>query len=145
MKKLYFALALILSAAACAFSEVTVSPDNPQIVYNGRISWRNPKSPAFSYPGTSAEFRFSGSSVTMLAKPGSGHFMVELDNLAPFKINFSENDSVATLASNLDNNEHRVRVTYAIEGYQKRPEFRGFLLSDGGKMLNAPKTQLPKD
>ena len=139
MKKLYLALALILSAAACAFSEVTVSPDNPQIVYNGRISWRNPKSPAFSYPGTSAEFRFSGSSVTMLAKPGSGHFMVELDNLAPFKINFSENDSVATLASNLDNNEHRVRVTYAIEGYQKRPEFRGFLLSDGGKMLNAPK------
>jgi len=75
----------------------------------------------------------------MLAKPGSGYFMVELDNLAPFKINFSENDSVATLASNLDNNEHRVRVTYAIEGYQKRPEFRGFLLSDGGKMLNAPK------
>lgn len=111
MKKLYFALALILSAAACAFSEVTVSPDNPQIVYNGRISWRNPKSPAFSYPGTSAEFRFTGSSVTMLAKPGSGYFMVELDNLAPFKINFSENDSVATLASNLDNNEHRVRVT----------------------------------
>lgn len=71
MKKLYLALVLILSAAACAFSEVTVSPDNPQIVYNGRISWRNPKSPAFSYPGTSAEFRFSGSSVTMLAKPGS--------------------------------------------------------------------------
>ena len=139
MKKLYFALVLILSTAACAFSEVTVSPDSPQIVYNGRISWRNPKSPAFSYPGTSAEFRFTGSSVTMLAKPGSGHFMVELDNLAPFKINFSENDSVATLASNLDNNEHRVRVTYAIEGYQKRPEFRGFLLSDGGKMLNAPK------
>lgn len=68
-----------------------------------------------------------------------------LDNLAPFKINFSENDSVATLASNLDNNEHRVRVTYAIEGYQKRPEFRGFLLSDGGKMLNAPKRRLPKD
>ena len=32
-----------------------------------------------------------------------------------------------------------MRVTYAIEGYQKRPEFRGFLLSDGGKMLNAPK------
>lgn len=129
----------MLLASTAAFAFVGIQANDSHIVYNGRITWRNPLAPEFSYPGVSAEFRFKGTSVAMLAKPDSGQFMVEIDGQDPFKICFTEADSVVTLASNLSNSEHRVKVTYAIEGYDKHPQFRGFRLSDGGKMLKAPK------
>lgn len=135
-------LAMAAFIAAIPFTQmqadITVRPDNPEIAYSGRISWRNPEAPAFSYPGTSASLRFTGSSVTMLAKPGSGYFMVELDGREPFKINFADGDSAITIADDLGNGSHQLRVSYAIEGYEKRPEFRGFKLSDDGRMLERP-------
>lgn len=131
------------SVMASSLSAVEIPANSPEIVYTGRISWQNPESPAFSYPGVSAALNFQGTSVAMKTKPGSGYFMVEIDDFAPFKINFAENDSIIVLAEGLTNGRHSLKVIYAVEGLYKRPEFRGFSIPDG-KLLKAPNSSKRK-
>lgn len=132
--------ALILIAAACSGPKpLEIAPDNPDILYMGRILRTDSTAPTFTYPGTTAMLNFEGSSIAMAASPGSGQFMVEIDSAAPFKINFTPTDSVISLADSLQAGPHSLRVTYAIEGYEKHPEFRGFTISGPGrKLLPAP-------
>ncbi len=131
----------LLAAAVigCTAAEpVHVPPSSPDILYMGRINWSDSLAPEFTYPGTTAMFDFTGNSLAMAASPGSGQFMVELDSLPPFKINFTANDSIMALADSLPDGKHSVRITYAIEGYEHHPHFCGFYLSPGAKLLDAP-------
>lgn len=131
---------IALLAVSCSGSgQLDVDPNDPGILYMGRILHTDSTAPTFTYPGTTAMLNFEGSSIAMAASPGSGQFMVEIDSLAPFKINFTPSDSLITLADSLGEGAHSLRVTYAIEGYEKHPEFRGFVISGpGSKLLPAP-------
>ncbi|MDL2266294.1 GDSL-type esterase/lipase family protein [Parabacteroides sp. OttesenSCG-928-G21] len=128
---------------ACEAKEGTViTPDNPHIAYIGRVSFANPESPCFTYPGVQIQAIFEGTSIALQMKPNSGYFMIELDDREPFKVNFTETDSILTLAEGLPDERHKVTVTLAYEGYQRRPEFRGFILDPGKKLPIAP--ELPQ-
>lgn len=131
---------IALLAASCSGSgQLDVDPNDPGILYMGRILRTDSTAPTFTYPGTTAMLNFEGSSIAMAAAPGSGQFMVEIDSLTPFKINFTPSDSLITLADSLGEGAHSLRVTYAIEGYEKHPEFRGFIISGpGSKLLPTP-------
>lgn len=131
---------IALLAVSCSGSgQLDVDPNDPGILYMGRILRTDSTAPTFTYPGTTAMLNFEGLSIAMAASPGSGQFMVEIDSLAPFKINFTPSDSLITLADSLGEGAHSLRVTYAIEGYEKHPEFRGFVISGpGSKLLPAP-------
>ena len=116
-----------------------IPADNPNIQYVGRICFDNPKQPRFTFPGVQINARFTGTSLKMLCKPQSGYFMVRIDGAEPFKVAFrGERDSVATLATALPKGEHLVRVMYIIEGYELKPDFRGFVLDKDGELLDAP-------
>ena len=127
-----------LAALAQSADRTFVPANDSQIVYMGRVSHRNPSSPCFTYPGVSIIANFEGTSLTMKAKPNSGYFMVEIDNQSPYKIGFGENDSIQILAEALPKGVHTARIMYVIEGYQLRPEFRGFYLDKGCKLAQAP-------
>ena len=116
-----------------------IPADNPNIQYVGRICFDNPKQPRFTFPGVQINARFTGTSLKMLCKPQSGYFMVRIDEAEPFKVAFrGERDSVVTLAVALPKGEHLVRVMYIIEGYELKPDFRGFVLDKDGELLDAP-------
>lgn len=116
-----------------------IPADNPNIQYVGRICFDNPKQPRFTFPGVQINARFTGTSLKMLCKPQSGYFMVRIDEAEPFKVAFrGERDSVVTLATALPKGEHLVRVMYIIEGYELKPDFRGFVLDKDGELLDAP-------
>lgn len=116
-----------------------IKPSDKQIQYVGRISFKNPDSPAFTYPGTQIQARFEGTSLKMVAKPQSGYFMAQIDKGAPFKVSFNAPvDSVVTLATALPDGVHEVKLMYTIEGYQRKPEFRGFLLDEGKQLVASP-------
>ncbi len=141
MKKfaIFFAAALCVAVSVFAGERGRyVAPSDPRISYMGRIHWGDSIEPEFNFPGVTARFAFEGTGLSMAARPGSGQFMVEIDSIKPFKINFTKNDSLITLADGLDERCHNVRVTYAIEGYEHNPSFRGFYISEGGRMLPAP-------
>ena len=116
-----------------------IPADNPNIQYVGRICFDNPKQPRFTFPGVQINARFTGTSLKMLCKPQSGYFMARIDEAEPFKVAFrGERDSVVTLATALPKGEHLVRVMYIIEGYELKPDFRGFVLDKDGELLDAP-------
>ncbi len=115
-----------------------IPPSDPRIAYTGRINKTNPQSYLFVYPGTMIKAQFTGSSIAMDMKPGSGYFEVVVDGLNPHKIYVGPNDSIVTLASGLGEGLHDVEVNLVYEGYQARPEFRGFVLPEGTKLGAKP-------
>lgn len=116
-----------------------IAPSDSNIQYIGRISFQNPDAPAFTYPGVQINARFEGTSLRMKAKPMSGYFMVQIDGSKPYKVSFNApKDSIVTLATALRDEAHEVRIMYAIEGYQRLPEFCGFGLDEGRKLLPPP-------
>lgn len=123
-------LLLCCSFAAAIARETIIPASDSRINYMGRIHWDHKGYGSFTYPGTSALFRLKGSSLKMATSPGSGSFVVEIDDNDPVKVNFSPTDSILPLAENLGNSIHDVRITYAIEGYDHHPQFRAFL-TDG--------------
>ncbi len=139
LKHLLFASLACLALATEAAS-MHVSPTDSRIQYTGRINFTNPERPRFVYPGVQIAVGFEGTGLAMEAKPGSGYFVVAIDNLPVRKIHFSPTDSVITLASGLPTTGmHTARIHLCYEGYAKKPEFRGFLLDDGTILVAPPK------
>jgi len=145
MKKvILLALAAILCQQILAIKTMPIqgsiiSPSDSHIQYLGRISFTNPERPAFNYPGVQIIAAFEGTSLRMMAKPQSGYFVAQIDKAEPFKVAFrGERDSVVTLATALVNGVHTVKLMYVIEGYEFYPEFWGFVLDKGCKLVDAP-------
>ena len=148
MKKvLIFALTAMMCQQLMAIKTMPIkgtiiSPTDKHIQYTGRISFTNPERPAFNFPGIQIRAAFEGTSLRMLAKPKSGYFMAQIDKAEPFKVAFrGERDSVVTLATALADGVHTVNLMYVIEGYEFFPEFWGFVLDKGKKLVDA--TALP--
>ena len=142
MKRLLAALTLCLGLTAQAQTlplKNWVKPTDKHIQYVGRISFQNPESPVFTFPGVQINTGFTGTSIRMVAKPMSGYFMAQVDGCDPFKVSFrAPKDSVVTLAVALPQGEHQLKLMYVIEGYEFRPEFRGFVLDEGAHLTDAP-------
>ncbi len=120
------------------FDSVFISADDARIAYMGRISRRIPGAICFTYPGVSILADFEGTSLKMKAKPGSGSFMVEIDDRLPYRINFTQNDSILTLAEGLPEGVHRICLMYILEGYELKPVFEGFYLDGGCTLAGTP-------
>ncbi|MCQ2212964.1 MAG: GDSL-type esterase/lipase family protein [Bacteroidaceae bacterium] len=147
MNKLVSTIALVLmtSSVACGQSNTmqqrgtTISPTDSHIQYIGRISFKNPEAPMWTYPGVQIRTGFTGSSIKMIAKPNSGYFMAQIDDCEAFKVCYnSQRDSVITLAAALPKGEHQLKLMYISEGYERRPEFHGFIVEKGCSLTSAP-------
>lgn len=120
-----------------------VKPTDKNIQYVGRICFDNPERPRFTYPGTQVNISFTGTSVKLWAKPRSGYFMAQVDQAEPFKVAMmGERDSIVTIATALSQGCHTLRLMYVIEGYELKPDFRGFILDQGARLMSPP--DLPK-
>ena len=147
MKKLSFAMvAMVFATAAMAQKSTTlpiagevVKASNPLIQYVGRVSFAKQDVASFNFPGTAIHARFQGTSLKMLCRPKTGYFMAQVDGCTPFKVGFNaERDSVVTLAAALPQGIHDVKAMYVIEGLFRTPEFHGFVLDKGCRLVEAP-------
>ncbi len=147
LKKLTFAVAAVaLQAGVITAYGQTMAPkgavvkaSDSHIQYIGRIVYDNPDSPVFTYPGVQIRASFTGTSLKMVAKPNSGYFMAQIDGSEAFKVAYnSQRDSIVTLAVALPQGTHNVQLMYVSEGYDRRPEFRGFILDEGHTLVTPP-------
>ncbi|MCR4583456.1 MAG: lipase [Prevotella sp.] len=146
MRKTILLSVWMVACSLCAMAASTlpmcgtrVLPSDSRIRYVGRICWQQPERPTFNLPGVQVIAAFEGTSLRMMAKPGSGYFMAQIDEAAPFKVAFtSAKDSVVSLATALPQGRHLVRLMYCIEGFEFMPEFWGFLLDEGCSLEEAP-------
>lgn len=114
-----------------------ISPADSHIDYIGRVSFAHPERPTFTFPGVQIRTAFTGTSLRMIAKPRSGYFMAQIDGAAPFKVGFNaERDSLVNLATALPWGRHEVQLMYVTEGYDRRAEFRGFVVDEGCSLQN---------
>ena len=140
-----FLLACLLMTVSCTarkqapLEDTRINASDARIAYIGRINKTNPDAPLFTYPGVQIVAGFEGTSIRMVAKPKSGFFMAEIDNQEPVKVDyFSTEDSIAVLAQGLEDGKHKVKLMYAVEGYELRPEFYGFILDPGKDLTETP-------
>ena len=143
--KRYILSLLALMAVTMAWSQTCckmrcdgnfVKASDRQIQYVGRVSWRKADVASFNFPGTEIRARFSGTSLKMVCRPMTGYFMAVIDGCKAFKVGFNApKDSDVTVAAALAPGEHTVRLQYAIEGYERHPEFKGFILDAGCSLL----------
>jgi len=138
--KRHLSLLLILFFAVSSISaqqkaSYFIPANNPYINYMGRISFKHSKSPCMVYPGCTIQVEYTGTSLRMKAKPKSGYFMVETDGKNAHKIFFSAKDSILTIAKELKSGKHNSRIMLVYEGYNDRPEFRGFYIDKGASVL----------
>ena len=115
-----------------------VKASDPNIQYMGRVRMEDGKA-MFNFPGVTILSNFEGTSIKMLCRPKTGYFMVTIDDSKPFKVGFNaQRDSLVTLAVALPQGKHTVRAMYCMEGLFTHPEFKGFVLDEGARLLPPP-------
>ncbi|MBP5508833.1 MAG: lipase [Prevotella sp.] len=127
-------LLILMMGQLAMFSHATtfVKATDPGFAYVGRISWNTVSGAAvWTYPGVQIHAVFTGTSATMKTNADCGYFMVEVDSLAPHKVESVKGTQLTRLVSGLAPGEHRLTITYIIEGMYKKPTFYGLLLDDG--------------
>ncbi len=130
-KNVFHVIAYLLLLTSTVTAQTFIKPTHPNITYLGRISFQNPEILRFTYPGIQFHINFEGTYVAMKTKPGSGYFMIELDDMPPFKVHSPESSETVEIAKGLQDGMHRLTVTYANEGLVMKPLFYGFVLDEG--------------
>ena len=141
MKK-YILLLGIITFSLVTYGKKKINPSDPNLAYIGRVSLTNPAKAVFTYPGIQLLADFTGTSIDLIAKPGSGYFMVEIDKMEPFKVRSTDRDSIVKLAENLPEGVHNLTLTYVNEGLVMKPEIYGLLIDDDSELAGYP--ELPE-
>ncbi len=137
---LTWCLTLIVSAQKPTFF---IPATDKNIVYVGRVSLSSGKYAQYTYPGVQIKTVFTGRNIGMVMKKNSGYYMVEIDNINPYKVCFTQQtDSLVILAQNLEDKEHELTVTFLNEGVTMKPRFYGFVIDQGARLSD--KVTLPK-
>ena len=142
-KILSFALAI---TCGNALAQTNINATNSNIIAEGRIITKG-NVQHYCYPGTAFTIKFVGNKISARLKTNAGYYAVSIDG-KDFK-KFSThgyNDGVQefTLADNLDNGEHTIKLMLVTEAYNVFPEFHGFVLNDGAKILKPDTKKRPK-
>ena len=134
-----------LAALLCtgsAWAAVVVRTDNANLQYTGRIDFADQAAPVISWPGSSIEGNFTGSTlaVTLDDQYGKNWFNVFIDGKLdqPVIISAAKGGKTYAVATGLPAGPHRFLITKRTEGEEGATVFRGLELADGGKLLAPP-------
>jgi hypothetical protein len=132
--------ALLLAGQALA--GVAVTPDNAQLQYTGRIDFADRARPMLSWPGTSIEGNFTGSSLAVKLddQHGKNFFNVFIDGdySKPVVIEAKQGSVTYPVADGLAQGQHGFLITKRTEGEEGRTFFQGLELADDGNLLPPP-------
>jgi lysophospholipase L1-like esterase len=110
----------------------TILPDNPNILYMGRIDFSNPVKPLFAYPNVTIKAKFEGTSINLLLKDYNGsdfsdnYFQSSIDGGTPVKFIVTSGQQSYPVAKNLTDGTHTVEIVKVTETYNGECQFLGF-------------------
>ncbi len=130
MKKCLFSALFVLFSLQTSLADKFISPTDPAFTYVGRHTLTSDGIVRWTWPYFQFYCSFTGQKAIMKAKPGSGYFVVEVDNRPPRKVEVDKESNRVVLADGLSKGIHSLHVAYVIEGVSRKPEFHGLLLDD---------------
>lgn len=137
--------ALIATSCQKEMTTTYYPPSTDHIEYMGRIVFLDKEQEVkFNYPGSSIYTKFKGEKVSISMKPGSGSFMVTLDENEPIRIEFDENTDSYTIDSIKGDNPHTLSIMLATEGYAHDPTFRGLTVTGYAGEVELERYKLPE-
>jgi lysophospholipase L1-like esterase len=121
---------------------VDVPPNDPDILFEGRVDCTNPAAPAFSFPGVSIRARFAGDTLQMkLSDFGAGdpktanRYDVLVDGRTPTELEVAPHQNVYTLATGLPPGPHTVEIIKRTESFVGKAVFGGFRIRAGTALV----------
>ena len=116
---------------------LTVRPDNPGLLYSGRIEPVVDAQVTLGWSGARVRLRFTGTSVAMRMTDDTreNHVVVRIDGARTAKIRLDAADDFYPLASGLTPGEHTVEVVRVTEAMIGQAHFLGFVLDKTGTVL----------
>ncbi|MDJ0567803.1 MAG: GDSL-type esterase/lipase family protein [Pleurocapsa sp. MO_192.B19] len=136
-------ISVLANSHHVGLKEQKITADNAYFNYSGRIDWQNSSIPAFSYPGTAVEFKFTGTSLKIELSEdnwgGENYVDVYLDdNPNPTTIKLRQEDGqpiVYDIAAGLENKVHNAVLIKRNDYITGEFRFGGILID--GELLPA--------
>ena len=132
-------LVAALLLACPAWAVVGIGADNANLQYTGRVDQRDAAAPVISWPGTSIEGNFTGTTLAVKLDDqlGKNFFDVYIDGdlTRPFLVQADKGGKTYPVAGQLAPGRHSFLITKRSEGEEGATVFRGLELADGGELL----------
>ena len=142
IKRQVLLLLLAQCASVLAWAGTTISPDNAQLQYTGRVDFSRPAAPEVSWAGTSLTANFTGASLAFVLddQKGKNFFNVFIDgDLAhPVILSCVKGEKTYEAADKLAPGPHNFLLTKRTEGGEGATVIKGVVLADDGKLLAPP-------
>lgn len=134
MKKIVFSLVgLLFSIAVLAQATLTIPANHPLIEYTGRIDFKDPLAPAFSYSGVSVRAAFQGKSISVkLRDDGSQNFYnVIIDHAVVARLQTIAGIQTYAISTTLADTIHEIELYKLTEQSFGKTRFLGFVVEEG--------------
>jgi hypothetical protein len=128
------------------YEETIIAPDDPNILYHGRINFSDSLSPKLFWAGSGFTAWFDGTSVEVRLNDDDGisyyNAIIDDDMSKKVVINCFPGDSSYVIATDLDTGVHKLQILRRTDPTNSFTEFKGLKIF-GSKQLVEP--QLPPD
>ena len=129
--------------------DILIEADHPYIEYTGRIDFRKPKEPVFSYPAISIRAWFEGPAIDMVLKDyarlkdlygdtSHNFYNIILDGKVEKILQTNRNQETYRLFRGLKDTTHSIEIFKRTETRVGRSKFLGFRLAEGKSLVEPP-------
>ncbi len=133
---------LCFSSFVLAEPVQTISADNKQYLYTGRVDFADKKAPSLSWTGSSIKANFTGTSLAIALDDqlGKNYFNVIIDGetLHPYVLEAKQGEQTYVISTTLKAGDHNLEIYKRTEGEEGATKFKGLVLDADAKLLAPP-------